>query len=279
MKITCPYCKGKFNDYLEKCPNCGAVNEGVVRTTSVQPLTIEELKQWYADRKLPPAETTRFFIGVDYREPKAFGIYKDEKGVFTVYKNKADGTRAVRYHGTDEAYAVNELYQRLKQEIIEQKKKNGGGSEDGGKKKPDWFLRIVLGIIGLVVVTNVVTKVLPAKKYAQTGYYAYNTTNYYHINDTYDHHHGHWYEYEDNDWVPVDYNQLPDGLQKEEATDFFMTSSWDPSTQTKDFAASAAGIAYAQEADRWEDSDDDDDYDWDSNDSWDSGDSDWDSDW
>ena len=40
---------------------------------------------------------------------------------FIVYKNKADGTRAVRYKGTDEAYAVNELYLKLKDEILNQK--------------------------------------------------------------------------------------------------------------------------------------------------------------
>ncbi len=125
MKIKCPYCGNMFNDTLTNCPSCGAANEAVVRTSSSQPLTIEQLKQWYADRGLPPAETTRFFIGENYKGARAFGIYKDQKtGNYVVYKNKDNGNRAIRYEGTDEAYAVNELYQRLKEEIIQQKQHN-----------------------------------------------------------------------------------------------------------------------------------------------------------
>ena len=85
------------------------------------PKTIEELQAWYEARNLPPSDVTRFFIGVNYKGPKAFGIYK-EGNDFIVYKNKADGQRAVRYKGSDEAYAVNELYLRLKEEILNQKK-------------------------------------------------------------------------------------------------------------------------------------------------------------
>lgn len=125
MKIQCQYCGAMFNDTMEHCPNCGAPNPGVVRTTKSQPLTIAQLAAWYSDRGLPPYETTRFFIGQDYRKPRAFGIYKDENsGNFIVYKNKDNGQRAIRYAGTDEAYAVNELFQRLKQEILEQKSHN-----------------------------------------------------------------------------------------------------------------------------------------------------------
>ena len=79
---------------------------------------IEELKQWYEDRKIPPERVTRFFIGSNYKGAKAFGIYKDEvTDKCVVYKNKADGSRSIRYEGMDEAYAVNELYKKLKSEI------------------------------------------------------------------------------------------------------------------------------------------------------------------
>ena len=54
---------------------------------------------------MPPEETTRFFIGKNTKEPKAFGIY-EENGIFVVYKNKANGQRAIRYQGTDEAYVL-----------------------------------------------------------------------------------------------------------------------------------------------------------------------------
>lgn len=129
MKIRCEYCSSMFDDTLEKCPSCGAPNQNVRRSTVDQPTTIEGLKEWYESKGLPPYETTRFFIGVDYRRPRAFGIYKDENtGNFIVYKNKDNGQRAVRYEGSDEAYAVNELFMRLKQEILEQKARNASSS-------------------------------------------------------------------------------------------------------------------------------------------------------
>ena len=117
MKIKCEYCESYIEDSDEKCPFCGANNANVKRTADSTPKTIEQLKEWYAARNLPPYETTRFFIGINYTEPRAFGIY-EENGQFIVYKNKDDGSRAVRYKGTDEAYAVNELFLKLKSEVI-----------------------------------------------------------------------------------------------------------------------------------------------------------------
>ena len=143
MKIKCEYCDSMYDDTLESCPNCAAPNKNVRRSTPDQPTTIAELEQWYKDRGLPPYGVTRFYINVDYRNPKAFGMYQDERtGNFVVYKNKADGTRAVRYEGTDEAFAVNELLTRLKQEILEQKsnslrkRQNAGYSTGGGSRRP-----------------------------------------------------------------------------------------------------------------------------------------------
>ena len=87
--------------------------------------TIEELKQWYAEMQLPPEEVTRFFIDKNITEPKAFSIYKDGLD-FIVYKNKRDGSRTIRYQGTDEAYAVKELQNRIIQEILNQEIKTNG---------------------------------------------------------------------------------------------------------------------------------------------------------
>ena len=75
------------------------------------PKTIQELKD-FCDSKGMPLEKMRFFIGKDFREPCAFGIYKDGSW-YVVYKNKDNGSRAVRYHGPDEAYAVKEIYLKL----------------------------------------------------------------------------------------------------------------------------------------------------------------------
>ena len=125
MKVKCEYCGSYISDTEEKCPNCGAVNEHLQRKAIGTPTTIAELKQWYKEHNLPIQDITRFFIGVDYKEPKAFGIYQDKStGNFIVYKNKSDGTRNIRYEGKDEAYAVNEIYIKLKEEIIKQKRNN-----------------------------------------------------------------------------------------------------------------------------------------------------------
>lgn len=128
MKMVCEWCNAYVDDSQETCPNCGAVNKNFVRVVGGTPKTIDELRKWYSDRNLPPYEVTRFFIGENRSEPKVFGIYQDSKGDFVVYKNKADGSRAVRYAGKDEAYAVNEIYLKLKEEILNQKTRiaNGG---------------------------------------------------------------------------------------------------------------------------------------------------------
>ena len=89
MKVQCEYCNSWIDDTDEKCPNCGGVNKVYKRATDQTPKTIEELKQWYVNHHLPPEETTRFFIGRNYQQPRAFGIYQNEKGEFIVYKKKA----------------------------------------------------------------------------------------------------------------------------------------------------------------------------------------------
>lgn len=97
-----------------------------------QPRTIAELEGWYRDRNLPPYETTRFFIGINYTGARAFGIYQ-EGNEFIVYKNKDDGSRAIRYQGPDEAFAVNELYLKLKSEIMARKNPNSSRSSGSGR--------------------------------------------------------------------------------------------------------------------------------------------------
>lgn len=42
----------------------------------------------------------------------------------SLYTKQGNGERAIRYQGTDEAYAVNELYLKLKSEILNQKANN-----------------------------------------------------------------------------------------------------------------------------------------------------------
>ena len=123
MKITCKYCGTLFDDVEEKCPHCKGENPNVRKGDIDNPTTIEELEEWYKQRNLPSYDVTRFFIGINTKEARAFGIYREVDKV-VVYKNKDDGKRAVRYEGTDEAFGVNEIFMRLKQEIVNQKSLN-----------------------------------------------------------------------------------------------------------------------------------------------------------
>ena len=123
MRIKCEFCGAWMEDTDERCAQCGSVNAHARAQFTDQPQTIAELQAWYEARELPPMEVTRFFIGIDTNEAKAFGIFRSGDTV-TVYKNKSDGSRAIRYSGPDEAYAVGEIYMKLKEEILHQKEAN-----------------------------------------------------------------------------------------------------------------------------------------------------------
>lgn len=165
LKIQCRYCGSFIEDTDEKCPNCGATNEDLKRTADTTPKTIEQLKAWYEAHHLPPSSVTRFFIGEDYTHPKAFGIYRKPNGHVVVYKNKADGSRAIRYEGADEAYGVNELYMRLKEEILQQKTRGiknpssvsnySSGGKNKGKRRHFWSLKAQLILIFSIVFATI----------------------------------------------------------------------------------------------------------------------------
>lgn len=114
----CPYCGATVRSNERFCAACGSENPHFTEDTPRivrDPKTIEELKEYCAERGMPLLRM-RFFIGEDAHEPKAFGIFKDGRGNTIVYKNKADRSRAVRYEGPDEAYAVSEILSKLKEE-------------------------------------------------------------------------------------------------------------------------------------------------------------------
>lgn len=261
MKIKCEYCGAMIEETSERCPNCGAPLSGANRTSNEQPKTIEELQAWYVAHHLPPEEVTRFFIGKNITEPKTFGIYKDSNGDCVVYKNKSTGERAIRYQGSDEAYAVNELYQRLRAEIVDQKANrpsNQPPASDGNKKKRKgcgcMMAILVLFLIGAIL--SVFDNTPP------NGYYNYHGTQYYHQGSS-------WYYYDSNtdDW----YESQDIDIDKDNASDYRV---YDHSG--KDFESTS-----------WYDAgSNSDDYDWDDDDDWggsssdwDSGSTDWDSDW
>lgn len=297
MKIKCDYCGSFINDTDEKCSYCNATNEHLVRTSIEIPKTIDELKQWYTEMNLPENEVTRFFIGIDYKSPKAFGIYKDDQtNEFIVYKNKSDGTRSIRYKGKDESYAVNELYIKLKEEIINQKeeiRKNKGNNAsnynysrnlshlppNNTKSSISHTLKIILSLFitqilfyGIVLIIGLIlTFTTP-----QNGYYTYNDSYYYCQS-------GDWYKYTEDSWTPTTVNdELKNNfnsykssysstydIEKFEDSNYYIKPSSSDSSNSKDKKSKSSSY----------DSDWDSSSKWDSSDSWDSDYSDWDSDW
>lgn len=266
MKIKCNFCNAVVDERLKNCPQCGAPLSGANRASSEQPKTIEELQAWYVAHHLPPENVTRFFIGKNIKEPKAFGIYKNDVGDCVVYKNKSTGERAIRYQGSDEAYAVNELYQRLKAEIVDQKGRNSASSRSASnvrqqtpkksKGSKGCLIAIIIGIV-VIALFAIFDKTPP------NGYYNYKGTQYYHQGSS-------WYYYDANkdDW----YKSTTDlDIDKDNADEYriythegrsFESTSWYDDGSTSDD----------------NDWDDDDDWDYDDDD-WDSGSTDWDSDW
>ena len=176
--------------------------------SGAKPKTIEELKKYCEDNGFT-SEKTRFFVGENYKEPKAFGIYKDEgNGEFIVYKNKDDGNRAIRYRGYDEAFAVGELYDRLQKEIVNQKQHYYAGDSLSGnasnnnsytgtnfsspyylnsKRKSDFWNRhgdkivaciiVLLGVILMIGMSNTESD-SGSRSYSGSDNYYYNDYNY-----------------------------------------------------------------------------------------------------
>lgn len=186
MQIKCSYCGNYLSDTDERCPNCQEPNDYLKRVGNEVPQTIDELKNWYVAHNLPDENVTRFFIGKDIKGTCAFGIYRDDNtGNFVVYKNKDTGERAIRYEGKDEAYAVNELYMKLKEEIMLQKVNNTSVSS----RIYHHFLSFITNknVLRIVIVTVVVFfistlqifKPIIISSQLDTGYYVANNNVYY----------------------------------------------------------------------------------------------------
>ena len=184
LYTRCEHCGSPVGEGDRSCPRCGAPNPGFREGGAVsagrtvhRPGTIEELRAFCEARGMP-LEKMRFFIGRDYRKPKAFGVYRDGED-FVVYKNKADGSRAIRYRGPDEAFAVGELYDKLMAEHrlrdhLRRSSSDGdrGGAPAGGILR-DLYLRLripVLFLIVLVLAGELNTRI----EHRNDGYYRAN---------------------------------------------------------------------------------------------------------
>ena len=281
MKKTCDYCGNYLSDTDEVCPHCGAPNPNLKRAGEGVPATIDELLA-FCEKHRMPLEQMRFFIGEDCREARAFGVYQDDEGMFVVYKNKADGTRAVRYRGKDEAYAVNELYQKLQSELLNQKQHQAETRSvppqenhfAGQRKKKDRKRKTWL-IIGAVLLIVLLTEWLGREP--ASGYYSYGGNHYYSQS-------GNWYLFDNmlGDWIATEvdsqlghhYQDYYDSDTYEYGSDY---SDWGDSEYAYDYSDSSDWGGSSND-DGWDSDWDDDDWDYDYDD-WDSGYTDWDSDW
>ena len=211
--------------------------------------SVAELLEKAQERGMP-LEKMRFFINQDMKEPRCFGIYQEpDTGHWIVYKNKADGSRAVRYAGPDEAFAAQELWAKINDEIEKRRPT---------VKKKKSRERVVLDvIIGLVAAALLFFGIRAMLREPKRGYYLIDDVLYY-FQDTA------WYYYADDGWG---YYDAPDGYEWYQGGYYGSTYDGfdDPSDAFED------SDYYVEPS---SDSDDSDIFD-----SWDVGDTDWDSDW
>ena len=303
MKIKCSWCGSWINDFDEVCPNCGGTNENFRRQGTGVPQTVEELKEWAKKHNLPLRQM-RTYIGENYTGAKAFGIYKDEaSGNFVVYKNKADGTRSVRYEGPDEAYAVNELYLKMKERVAEQKSHQEAAGRKAGVSKGPVYLNtgnpvgyenrrslpkrgsrvgktlkhilLIYLIMGLCI-TALYFYMSALGRSPSTGYYNYNGNMYYWQNTT-----DAWYIY---NYDATQWDKCYDNLDYlyDNYDDYRIASYSYGDYDVTDFTESGYYVetpSYSNDNDSGWDYDWDDDYDWNDDYDWDDSWDDWDSDW
>ena len=207
-----------------------------------------------------PLDRMRFFINEDRREPRCFGIYQEaDTGHWVVYKNKDNGSRAVRYSGPDEAYAAQELWAKINSEIelrqAKLPKRTLTRAEKIRRRVMAALLAALIAVAGFMVVRWAIR--LPKR-----GYYLVDNDVYYYQNSD-------WYWYDDGAWLdydePVDYDWYHDNYYGESYDGF------------DDYGDAFEYSDYYVEPSSHDSSDSDSDSD--VFDSWDISDTDWSSDW
>ncbi len=284
MEYKCEYCGSLLTGKEKTCPACG----GPVSFTPVQngredsgasgkPKTIAELREFARKHGLP-LKQMRVFIGEDCREPKAFGVCQESENSFLVYKNKADGSRAVRYRGPDEAFAVGELYDKMHDMVKQQKAfktstgtavsaSSGKAGRSGVGVFTGWFRSLPKPVkwgIVLLLVLFLYAAIFGRTK--RQGYYQYNG-DYYYQQD------GSWYFFGDSGWTPVGVDpELDDNYDE-----YYAPGGYSGSYGIQDFSQSDYYVEPEHNNHDYDYDDDDDDWDWGGGDWDDIG--DWDSDW
>ncbi len=278
MAFTCEYCGSPILAGDSVCPNCGAPapdagEERRRQNASGIPATIGELQAFCRAHHMP-LESMRFFIGKDTASPRAFGIFRDG-GDFVVYKNKSDGTRAIRYRGPDEAAAVREIYRKLRDEVSRRRGEAPSVRAAAKEEKPSLWSRILRNPIILALAAflaiGIVFRFVGQKP--SDGYYHYEDSYYYCQR-------GDWYLYDYSlaDWFAV--TSVNQELQRN-ANKYYESYEYQDEYAVTDFDFSRYSDSdLSASSDRTDDSDYVDESEWEYDyDSWDAADTDWDSDW
>ncbi|MBO4885581.1 MAG: hypothetical protein J5602_09740 [Clostridia bacterium] len=228
--------------------------------------SVQELLERAAERGMP-LEKMRFFINQDRHEPRCFGIYQDEyTGHWVVYKNKSDGSRAVRYSGPDEAYAAQQIWDKINSEVrLRVEKAAQATRATEAYRRAERRTTTRHKVIVLVIAALIACGIYAESKQPRRGYYVYDDDILYYQNN-------YWYFYDElyDSWS---YYDEPEG-------DDWYEDAWYGSTYPfEDSGDSFYYSGYYEEPKNYaSNSDNDYDYDYDY-DSWDSYDTDWDSDW
>ena len=244
------------------CPHCGKPLGQTDWQPGTDPVTIGQLASFCAYHGMP-LEKMRFFVGQDYKQPRAFGIYQDGDQ-FIVYKNKDNGSRAVRYQGPDEAHAVNELYAKLLDECHKRNIWPGGKPQAQVEREKKARRRLIIVVVATVLVIGVISFFLiraDRKAHAHDGYYRFDDGGMYYLYGS------SWYYddyYDGYDWVLMD-----DMVYGNDYSSYYLGNEYDSTWGYSDFEQSSAW-QQIQDENRTNSSD---------YDSWDSGGTDWSSDW
>ena len=289
----CEYCGSTITSEDQTCPNCGASNPLYVVDLPrkvTDPKTIAELQEYCAERGMPLLRM-RFFIGQDCKEAKAFGIYKESQDNFVVYKNKADGSRAERYRGPDEARAVKEISDTLIQEchsrgiypdgkparqtMADNYRSNTAGYGGSGKYSSDRGLfgsgKLTLGKLILIIIITAIIISLFGRFTSGSGLGSFfsggtgssYSTDYYSTNNN-----------SNSSWNND--NNSSSWWYSDDDDDNSSSSWWN----SNDNDSSSWWDSNDNSTSSWWDNDDDWDTDWGNDwDDWDDGGTDWDTDW
>ena len=111
-----------IEETADKCPFCGATNNAVKRTADKTPKQSPNYSSGIRTDTCRRMRQQDFLLASIIRNQKHLVFIR--MATSSLYTKQGKRRTCIRYQGTDEAYAVNELYLKLKSEILNQKANN-----------------------------------------------------------------------------------------------------------------------------------------------------------